>query len=73
MNTEIKAAIKESMDHNMIAHVSVEIGDLYADIYDALAGADYEEAVEAEPGIYDVWGTDDYGNEWRIYIHTDNE
>ena len=73
MNTEIKAAIKESMDHDMIAHVHVEIGDMYNDIHDALAGIDYDDTVETEPGVYDVWGTDEYGNEWRIYIHTDNE
>ena len=73
MNVEISAAIKESINHDTAAHVSVEIGDLYTDIYDALAGVDYEEAIEAEPGVWDVWGSDDYGNEWRIYIHTNVE
>lgn len=64
MNEIIANAIQESITHDTISHVSVAAPDIYV----AMEGTSYEDAVEAEDGIYDVWGTDDSGNDWRLYI-----
>lgn len=60
---EIERAIKESINLTKITHINV----IHAsDIYDALSGIDFEDAVEND-GSYDVWGEDE-GNTWRLNV-----
>ena len=68
MDANIREAIQESISRDCIAHVTIECGDWYNDIIDVMSGADYEDYARENDGSYDVWGTDDNGEEWRLNV-----
>lgn len=63
MKKQIASAIAESISTDSIIHLTIAAGD----IYDAMGGVDYDDAVNVD-GIYDVWGTNDAGESWRLYV-----
>ena len=60
---EIAEAIRESISTDSIVHISVETQD----IYEAMAGENYDEAIDLRGGHYDVWGDVD-SNAWRLNV-----
>ena len=65
MRPEIAEAVATAISRNSAPGVEIKA----AEIYDALKGVDYEDAVEVEPRVFDVWGTDDDGAPWRIEVN----
>ena len=63
----IAEAIQESISHNSIVHVTVDADD----IYEAMYGVDFDDNVHIQDfgkDFHDVWGTDNYGNTWRLNV-----
>ena len=65
MNSKIQDAIQESISTDSIIHITVGA----ADIYEAMEGVPYDDAVQLEHGEWDVWGSDeDAGGEYRLHL-----
>jgi len=56
---EIKEAVQESIDTDSIVHVTI----ISENIYNAMEGVDYDDAIQENDGSYDVWG-----DEWRLNV-----
>ena len=64
---EIKDAIKESIAHDSIVRITIDADD----IYEAMYGVDFDDNVHIQDfgkDFHDVWGTDNYGNTWRLNV-----
>lgn len=61
---EIAEAIQESISTDSIVHITVEASD----IYEAMEGVDYDDAIDLGDGHYDVWGADDDDRTWRLNV-----
>ena len=70
MNAQIENAIVEAVEmsitHDAIGKVVAEI-EAGWDIFDVMAGVDYEDMAEENDGSFDVWGGDG-DRAWRINV-----
>ena len=63
----ITEAIQESISRNSIVRITIDADD----IYEAMYGVDFDDNVHIQDfgkDYHDVWGTDNYGNTWRLNV-----
>lgn len=60
----INEAINESVDWDRNVDITIQ----GVDIIDAMSGIDYDDAVQLDGIVYDVWGVTDDGEDWRLSV-----
>ncbi|MFA7175379.1 MAG: hypothetical protein WC340_18540 [Kiritimatiellia bacterium] len=63
-------AIEQSIHEDRIVDIHLDADQDMPDAIDTLTSVcDYDDCIDTNEGYTDVWGEDEDGNTWRLYIH----